>query len=133
MGFYDMKDRMWQERQFATVVLGMLMKHAYEEPGEEGRKPAEIGETEKREEKEGNGAEKTRLEERVGGGEERESERGERGEGGEKRRIVEVEVEKGLVGERWRVGDEDSERERREREVQVGDDFEEVLGRHAAL
>lgn len=45
MGFYDMKDRMWQERQFATVVLGMLMKHAYEESGEEGRKPVEIGET----------------------------------------------------------------------------------------
>ena len=45
MGFYDMKDRMWQERQFATVVLGMLMKYAYEESGEEGRKPVEIGET----------------------------------------------------------------------------------------
>ena len=83
-----------------------------------GRKEGEksVGETEKREEKEGNGAEKTRLEERVGGGEERESERGERGEGGEKRRIVEVEVEKGLVSERWRFGDEDSERERRRRE-----------------
>ena len=45
MGFYDMKDRMWQERQFATVVLGMLMKHAYEDSGEEGRKPVEAGGT----------------------------------------------------------------------------------------
>ena len=40
MGFYDMKDRMWQERQFASVVLGMLMKHAYEEPEQETTKPA---------------------------------------------------------------------------------------------
>ena len=40
MGFYDMKDRMWQERQFASVVLGMLMKHAYEEQEQETKKPA---------------------------------------------------------------------------------------------
>lgn len=100
-----------------------------------GRKEGKesVGETEKREEKAGNGAEKAGLEESVGGGEERESERGERGEGGEKGGIVEVEVEKGLVSERWRVGEEDSEGERREGEVQVCDDFEEVLGGHAAL
>ena len=31
MGIYYPKDRMKQERQFASVVLDMLTKHAYEE------------------------------------------------------------------------------------------------------
>lgn len=78
--------------------------------GEERNGPS--GAADDCEEPGGERAEKVGLEERVGGGEEIDGERGEGKKGGEESGIVVIEIEKGLVGEREGLGQIDSERKR---------------------